>query len=62
MDETSSVGEPVRHFLPEALQVDRWERFEVRQNLRLLSGTLHGALPDGGIGFWTVAVFVVDWT
>lgn len=62
VNETSPVGESVGHFLSETLQIDWGKSFEVGQNLRFLRGTLHGALPDGGIRFWTVTVFVIDWT
>lgn len=62
VNETSPVGESVGNFLSQMLQVNWGKSFEVRQNLRFLSGTLHGALPDGGINFWTVTVFMIDWT
>lgn len=60
VNEASPVDEPVRHFLSDTFQVDARKRFEVRQNLRLLGGTLHDALPHGGVVFGTVAVFVIN--
>lgn len=62
VDQPSSVGEPAGHFLPEALEVDGGKRLEVFENLRLVGGTEHGALPHGGVPLWTVAVLVVDGT
>lgn len=62
VDETPPVGEPVGHFLSEALQVHLGERLEVGGDLRLVRRTLHGALPGGGVGQRAVAVLVVDWT
>lgn len=62
VDETPPVGEPVGHFLSEALQVHLGERLEVGGNLRLVRRTLQGVLPVGGVGQRAVAVLVVDWT